>query len=135
MPASVIPDKVLDLVYKALVWGVGVAFAAGGVFGLYDWADSQGYVSHSLETPIQAQGNWMVGETKDCNSFPLDSSGAKLWDKPVGYAAAEIACDGGPYRSMKVKLYGRVEQPEHRYVTWRCTREADSFTCWQRGAE
>lgn len=106
------------------------------LFQAYDWVvDSSGYVSHSVEASISAQQNWIVGETKPCFSVPLDKNTAKLLNKSVGYVAETITCDDGPYHTIQVKLYGRTEQPKLKVVTWRCTRETDSFTCRQTGLE
>lgn len=102
-------------------------------FGIYEWLDGQGYVPHTVEATIQAQQNWLVGESKDCASSTLDSNGAARQNKSVGYALAFVLCDGGPNHAMNITFYGREEQPEYEVVTWRCARQAGSFTCWQSG--
>ena len=54
--------------------------------------------------------------------------------KPTGYAISQVNCDGGPEHSVKITFFGRTEQPEYAWITWRCTRNEDSFTCKQTGA-
>ena len=114
---------------------VAVGLLIFATFGIYNWIDENGYLPHTVEASIQAQQNWLVGETKLCSSVPLGYQFSQLRNKKEGFVAALIDCNGGPYHTMQVKLYGRTEQPEHKAVTWRCTRETESFTSWQTGAE
>jgi len=100
-----------------------------------DWITPDGYAQHSVETSITAQQNWFVGETKECNSSPLDFRVANQLSKEPGYVAASINCDNGPEHMVTVNLYGRLNQPEHRIAYWRCTRKSEGFTCLQTGAE
>ena len=100
-----------------------------------DWISPEGYAHHSVDASISVQQNWLVGETKECNSVVLDSSLAQQLGKEPGYVAEWIKCDDGPKHTITVNLYGRLNQPEHRIAYWRCTREAEGFTCRQTGAE
>lgn len=108
---------------------LGIVFAGGfGLFvvwGGYQNADSAGWISHHEDSLITAQDNWFVGESKDCTSYP---------HKPEGDATLRVHCDSGPEHHVNVTFYGRVEQPEYHWATWRCTRNAESFTCKQTGA-
>jgi hypothetical protein len=104
-------------------------------YGAYYAADQQGYAQHSVETTITAQQNWLVGEVKDCYSNVLDSKTATQLGKEDGYVATFINCDNGPAHTIKVTLYGQLNQPEHNLIRWRCTRETDDFTCRQTGTD
>ena len=83
-------------------------------------------IPHRTESLITAQGNWFVGESKSCSSVPFT---APSEGKETGYALSSIACDDGPVRQVKIRFWGRQEQPEYAIVYWKCTREDDGFTC------
>jgi len=100
-----------------------------------DWIMPDGYVPHSVESLITVQDNWIIGEAKDCSSSPLNFKAARLIDQEPGYVALGFNCDDGPLHSIKVTLYGHLNQPEHKIAYWRCTRESEGFTCRQTGAE
>jgi hypothetical protein len=117
--------------------GYGCLVLLGIIAGICYWAytgiDSVGWMQHSEEAIITAQGNWFVGESKDCISYPLGAKTAQEMGKPKGYALSKISCDDGPEHSVQVTFFGRTEQPEYTWVTWRCTRREGSFTCKQAG--
>jgi len=101
-----------------------------------DWIMPDGYVQHSVETSISMQDDWIIGETKECVSAALDFRTAQHLGEEPGYVAPSIACDNkGTEHSVTVKLYRRLNQPEHFLVYWRCTRESESFICRQTGAD
>ena len=114
---------------------VGAAIFAG-----YGWLDSIGWISHREETVISARSDWLVGESKECWSAPLNSDGAVLLKKEVGYAMSSVSCDDGQEHKMKVTFYGRKLQ-NYNVVNWRCTRNEvsflndNSFTCYQTGGQ
>jgi len=103
--------------------------------GVADWIIPDGYVSHTVEAEISVDDNWMVGEKKDCHSEPLHPLYAFARHKEFGYVADFFDCGNGAKHSMSVKLYGRINQPEHKIAYWRCTRNPESFTCRQTGAD
>jgi hypothetical protein len=115
---------------------IGAAIFAG-----YEGLDSIGWISHREETGITARSDWLVGESKECWSTPLNSDGAVLLKKKVGYAMSSVSCDDGQEHEMKVTFYGRRVQPEYKVVSWRCTRNEvsflndNSFTCYQTGGQ
>jgi len=55
---------------KESIIAVGTVFGGiaviGLLFGLYGWLDDGGRISHSNETPVWIQGDWLVGEYRDC---------------------------------------------------------------------
>lgn len=117
-----------------------IIFFGAIIYWAYSGLDSAGWISHTEETVITAQDNWLVGENKACVSIPLDSESARLTNKDFGYAFSKIECDDGPTHDMKVTFYGRENQPEYKGIMWRCTREEVSFSnentfkCVQTGA-
>ncbi len=119
-----------------------IAVLGGIGYGIYSWADSQNYVPHSVETTITAKPNWLVGESKECQSevdnyaaLAKKYGGVSSDDSADGYTMAAVSCDDGENHRIKITFYGKKYQPEHRFIKWSCTRETDSFTCRQTGAE
>lgn len=111
-----------------------LAILCGAVWAAYNGLDSSGWVPHTVGSVITAQASWMVGESKDCASRPLDSATASAESKPVGYAFGAVECDDGPSHQIKITFYGREEQPTSSMAFWRCTRGESGFTCKQTGA-
>ena len=118
--------------------GFGYLILVGIVVGICYWTytgiDSVGWMSHREDSVITAESNWFVGESKDCTSYPLDAKTAQAMGKAAGYALSKINCDGGPEHSVQITVFGRTEQPEYGWVTWRCTRNESSFTCRETGS-
>jgi len=108
-----------------------LAIAGGIGYGIYAWLDSVGWMAHREDSVVTAESNWFVGESKNCTSYPLDEKTAREMSKSKGYAISKISCDAGPEHSVPVTFYGRIEQPEYTWITWRCTRNESSFTCKQ----
>ena len=109
---------------------------AGGflITGYFD-LDDKGWIPHRIATRITAKNNWLVGETKACDSHALTQSEADAAKQHRGYAVGEIYCDDCPYHQMNVTFWGKINQPDAVIVDWRCTRTADSFECKEVGIE
>ena len=116
---------------SALLW---LFLCLAGYAG-YEWLDSIGWISHQEETVISARSDWLVGESKECSSATLNSDGAAPTGKEVGYAMSSVSCDDGPEHKMEVTFYGQKVQADYKLVSWRCTRNVLSFTCYQTGGE
>jgi len=116
-------------------WGCVIGLFVIAYMGYWGYTalDSAGWISHREDSVITAKENWFVGESKDCTSYPLDPNSAKSVRKPRGYAILRLSCDDGPEHNVPITFWGRSEQPEYEWVTWRCKREPDSFTCKQTG--
>jgi CHASE2 domain-containing sensor protein len=106
-----------------------------GDFDLFHWTPLLSYIPHAVESSITVNQDWIVGESKECTSVIIPSVFANSINKKTGYAVLSFHCDDGPFRDMKVRIYGRTEQPEHKIAKWNCTRESEGFTCRQTGAE
>jgi len=89
---------------------------------------------NTKKTASYGEANWFVGESKDCTSYALDEKTAHSMEKPVGYSISKISCDGGSEHSVKITFFGRIEQSDHSWIRWRCTRNQDSFTCKETDA-
>jgi len=96
--------------------------------------DSTGYFSHKIQTTITAQDSWIVGESKDCMSYPLNAEAARNAGKEQGYAFSNVDCDNGPGHNMLVTFWGSKDQPGKYAALWNCTRTADAFVCKQTAA-
>jgi hypothetical protein len=118
-------------------WGCLILLCIIGfaIYGGYEWLDSIGWLQHREITTISARSDWLVGESKECWSAPLNSDAGALLKKEIGYAISDVNCDDGPEHNMKVTFYGRKVQTEYKVVNWRCTRNEISFTCYQTGGQ
>ncbi len=125
--------ETLKLIKSIVLWTAGIFFLCATPFGIYSAMDENSQVPHSVETSISAQENWLVGESKECTSPVLDTKTAHYINQEPGYVASFVSCDNGPQHAIKVTFYGQLNQPEHKLITWRCTRESEGFTCKQKG--
>ena len=106
-----------------------------GDFDLFHWTPLLSYIPHTVESHITVNQEWLVGESKECTSVIIPSVLANSINEKAGYAVLSFHCDDGPFRNMKVRIFGRTEQPEHKVAKWNCSRESEKFTCRQTGAE
>jgi hypothetical protein len=116
-----------------VVWFVAIVIILGIVSSAYSFVDGIGWISHTRETTITAEPNWLVGESKTCLSFPLDADEAKSWNSTKGDVTHRIGCDRGGEHLINVKFWGRLDRFEERSkfgVSWKCTKNNDSFTCY-----
>ena len=65
------------------------------LFGAYSFADSYGYIPHSVEMPISAEQSWIVGETKECSSHALDALIARQIGEDPGYVLGQLTATMG----------------------------------------
>jgi hypothetical protein len=96
--------------------------------------DSAGLIPHRVQSSITAQADWMVGEIKTCQTFPLGPMSAKQYGKNGGYAFQNVQCDSGPTHNMRIEFWGASNQSVNTVAEWNCTRTAESFVCRQTGA-
>jgi hypothetical protein len=96
--------------------------------------DSAGLIPHRVQSSITAQADWMIGEIKSCQTFPLDPTSAKQYGNQVGYAFLNLQCDSGPTRNMRIEFWGASNQSGKTVAEWNCTRTVESFVCKQTGA-
>lgn len=112
-----------------------------GVYGIYKWADSKGYMQHRILTTITVGNDWLTGESKECWSLILDYKAAEVLKDNVGSAFAFVNCGESTERKMSVAFYGREIQTEHKIAMWRCERKQpsflndDAFCCYQTGGQ
>ena len=96
--------------------------------------DSAGLIPHRVQSSITAQADWMVGEIKTCQTFPLDPMSAKQYGRNEGYAFQNVQCDSGPTHNMRIEFWGASNQSGKTVAKWNCTRTVESFVCKQTGA-
>jgi len=108
---------------------IGVAVLAA--LPAYRWLDSSGWIPHREDSTITARLDWRVGESKNCQSYPLSAELAMTAGKAAGYALSQVKCDDGPEQQASVRFFGRTEQPEYAVVIWKCTRKEDGVTCYE----
>jgi 8-oxo-dGTP pyrophosphatase MutT (NUDIX family) len=75
-----------DAKETAAGWGclILLCFAGYAIYGGYEWLDTMGWISHREDSVITAGSGWLVGESKECWSAPLNAEGAAQSGKPIG---------------------------------------------------
>lgn len=63
-------------------WFVGIIFIGGLAVGIYQRLDQAGWITHKHDTPVWIQGNWMVGEYRNCQMRTKTVAGG---DKDLDY--------------------------------------------------
>ena len=130
-----------DTVLGLILWAVLAVLIGMGYLVFVDdphvpdGIDASGLISHKVEATITAQAGWMVGESKDCLSIPMDARVAQAVSQKPGYAFYYVKCDDGPQRKIQVTFWGKENQPENRVAYWICKRTDNSFECRQTGAD
>ena len=141
-----------------LTWAVGLAIAWSLAVAGYQFADRKDRVMHSHNTPVWVQGDWVVGEYRNCDmplgntrlfcgKSPLNGSGVATFPESVSdgdLSAAVVAAynretqtDWSPldryFKVMPVRFYGRLQRPEHDRLmgtfSWRCQRNTKRLKC------
>ena len=104
------------------------------IYGVFAELDKAGWISHTKETTITAQSNWIVGENKTCISFPAEPQIAKSLKIENYDVTHKVICDQGEDHNINVTFYGRTERQEKsvqsRGVRWKCIKKTDSFVCY-----
>jgi hypothetical protein len=131
-----------------------VLYSAGAALvGAYQVLNHGGWIAHSRDTPVWIQGDWLVGEFRECNMLTTTpfvdgehyspeelahlprlfcNSGVDGYWK---YASAFEGTDASwqavskDFHTLPVKYFGRLERPGKWLVSWRCQRKDDSLTC------
>ena len=127
------------------------------LFGLYAWLDESGWISHSHNTPTWIQGDWIVGEYRDCGMrtqmqpAPSDDLGKlpRMFcsQDAIGYvdfqletttirhnsgiAVGSVTDDAfdSYFHVLPVHYYGRIDRQNKWVIDWRCQRKSESLTC------
>ena len=114
------------------------------------------WIPHTRDTPIWIEGDWLVGEVRDCymetttppvqgmtysreylQSLPRmfcdsASEGILNFYESLPESGRDDAFDQAFKRQshlMKVTYRGRLDRPEKFRLDWRCTRDTDSISC------
>jgi hypothetical protein len=139
-------------------WAFGFAIVAGLAVTGYRIADSSDRIIHRHNTPVWIQGDWMVGQYRNCDmpveavrlfcgnslggesglvAFPEGVSDADSW-AAVGAAynrnnQADWSALEKYFRVLPVRFCGKLQRPEHRrpgkIILWRCQRNTKTVTC------
>jgi hypothetical protein len=120
---------------------------------LYMSANQEGYIPHSHDTPVWIQGDWLVGEYRECNMLTTtpvvegehyssealahlprlfcNSSTDGYWKYASAFEGTDTswAAVSKDFHILPVKYFGRLDRPDKWLVSWRCQRNSDSLTC------
>lgn len=139
-------------------WALGLALAWSLADAGYRLADRKDRVTHNQNTPVWVQGDWTVGEYRNCDmplgstrlfcgKSPVDGSGVAAFpesvsdgDLPAAVVAAynrETQTDWSAldryFNFLPVSFYGRLQRAERNQLmatfSWRCQRTTKRLTC------
>jgi hypothetical protein len=136
---------------------VGIVFGGIAVIGLlvnlYGWLNNAGWISHSHDTPVWIQGEWLAGEYRECDmqtSTPAfegshyDAEDLKTlprlfcgraangffeWSETKTGTDVSWQTISGDFHTLPVSYFGRLERPDKWRIPWRCQRNSNSLTC------
>ena len=121
--------------------------------GLYKSLDNSGWIAHNHDTPVWIQGDWLVGEYRECdmqttttvfegshyNAEELKTlprlfcgraaNGFFEWSETKTGTDVSWQTISGDFHTLPVSYFGRLERPDKWRVSWRCQRNSNSLTC------
>lgn len=90
----------------------------------YHHLDQRGWFTHSRVTGTYIDGNWMVGEYRNCT---LSGNAAALSCQADPYSISEVGSWARNTHTLPVSFHGRIDQPD--ISSWRCQRKEEGLTC------
>lgn len=147
--------KVIKVPFR---WTVGLVIAWSLAVAGYQFADGKDRVMHNRSTPVWVQGDWRVGEYRNCDmplgttrlfcgKSPLNGSGMATFPESVSdgdLSAAVVAAYNREtptnwsaldryFKVLPVRFYGRLQRPERNQLmgtlSWRCQRNTKRLLC------
>lgn len=132
---------------------VGLGFCASIAISLYSELDKTGWISRDHDTPVWIEGNWMVGEYRDCDLITTTPAGegytytkeqlshlprlycgqatGGFWTYSTYSTGVDDGWDarGKDFHTFSVKYWGRLERPDRWKDAWRCKHLGESIEC------
>jgi len=142
------------------IWGgcgclVGLGILGAFAFGLFAILEYNSLIPHSHETPTWIQGDWMVGEYRDCEmrtimppaqsdtmsklprlfcgqdamgyvDFQLETESTRRDDNIAIGNVTDEAFDKY-FHVLPVSYYGRIDRRDKWVISWRCQRRSASL--------
>jgi hypothetical protein len=90
------------------------------------FAGRQGWVAQTKAIAVDVDGDWMVGEYRDCTS---NGSGGFLNCPDPGKVGYDPLTNPIPERVLSVAFWGDISRVSPKSSLWQCKRERDSISC------
>ena len=140
-------------IVKAVGWLLIAGFTLVSAVSLYESLDNSGWISHSHDTPVWIQGDWLEGEYRECDmqtttpafegshydaadlkTLPRlfcarQANGFFEWSETKTGTDTSWQTISGDFHTLPVCYYGRLERPDKWRISWRCQRNSNSLTC------
>lgn len=131
-PPSIWKDFLDGIAYLLKVIGVLVVigFTISIAVAIYQSLDSAGYIEHSSTMSVYINGNWMVGEFRNCTMDQYDS-----WNhKWISADERNINCTTAGYQTQSshdfpIHFNGKIDRTDKTYIDWKCQRNSASISC------
>jgi hypothetical protein len=138
---------------KVVGWLVSAGFALVIAVSLYQWLDNSGWIPRSHDTPVWIQGDWLVGEYRECdmqtttpafegshydaediNTLPRlfcakQANGFFDWSETKTGTDTSWQTIGRDFHTLPVSYFGRLERLDKWRISWRCQRNTESLSC------
>ena len=144
-----------------LKWAIGLTVAWSLAFAGYQFADRKDRIMHKHDLPVWVQGDWMIGEYRNCDmplgvtrlfcgrspangsglaAFPESVSDGDLWAAVGAAYSRQAQTDWSAldryFRILPVRFHGRLQRPEgdrpRGILSWRCQLNTERLTCVPR---
>jgi hypothetical protein len=103
-----------------LVWSARAAWRV---------AERQGWVAQTRSIAVDIDGEWTVGDYRDCTS---NGSGGFLNCPETGKVGSDPLTNPVPERVFSVAFWGDISRDSTKSSLWHCKRERDSISCHPR---
>ena len=90
------------------------------------FAERQGWVAQTRAIAVDMDGDWKVGEYRDCRS---NGKGRFLDCPEPGKAGYDPLTNPIPERVSSVAFWGDISLDSTKSSLWHCKRERDSISC------
>jgi len=90
------------------------------------FAERQGWVAQKRTIVIDVDGEWMVGEYRDCMS---NGKGGFLICPQPGKVGYDPLTNPIPEREFSVAFWGDTSRDSTKTSSWHCKRGRDSISC------
>jgi hypothetical protein len=106
-----------------------LAVIIGVPWVIYSKLDNAGYIPHHAAVTLHFNGNWLIGEDRQCNA-----AATNLEISDVFCNSAELLSSELESHHVNIKFWGEISSASRNFPTdwqWRCVRSSDGeFTCY-----
>lgn len=92
-------------------------------------AERRGWVAQTRAIAVDTEGDWTVGEYRDCRS---NGQGGFLNCPEPGRVGFDLPTNPNPERVFSVVFWGDISRDPTKSLLWHCKRQPGSISCRPR---